>query len=72
MLISKFSTQKMIDAGKHKILVVASLLVLLVTMGNYYVMATGFAVTATAYLIGGIIYAIYVDRYYAGLAGQRQ
>ncbi len=32
MLISKFSTQKMIDGGKHKILVVISLIVLLFTM----------------------------------------
>ncbi len=36
MLISKFSTQKMIDAGKHKVLVVISLIVLLVTMGSYF------------------------------------
>ena len=140
MLISKFSTQKMIDAGKHKVLVVVSLVVLLVTMGSYFFMgtsvhlllagfllglgygilqplfqsfvtgttpapkrgtanatyllsydigigigsfvmgmfqesiglATGFAVTAAAYLIGGIIYAVYVDRYYSKLAGQQQ
>ena len=135
MLISKFSTQKMIDAGKHKILVVISLIVLLVTMGSYYFMETGvhlliagfllglgygvlqplfqsfvtgttpgpkrgtanatyllsydigigigsflmgtfqesiglsigFAVTAVAYVIGGIIYAFYVDKYYSKL-----
>lgn len=135
MLISKFSTQKMIDAGKHRILVVISLLVLLVTMGSYYFMASafhfllagfllglgygilqplfqsfvtgttpgpkrgtanatyllsydigigigsfvmgvfqesiglsaGFAVTAAAYVIGGIIYAVYVDKYYLRL-----
>lgn len=135
MLISKFSTQKMIDAGKHKILVVISLIVLLVTMGSYYFMetgvhlliagfllglgygvlqplfqsfvtgttpgpkrgtanatyllsydigigigsflmgtfqesiglSTGFAVTAVAYVIGGIIYAFYVDKYYSKL-----
>lgn len=135
MLLSKFSTQKMIDAGKHKVLVVVSLLILLVTMGSYYFMetavhlllagfllglgygilqplfqsfvtgttpaekrgtanatyllsydigigigsfvmgmfqdsiglSTGFAITAAAYLIGGVIYAVYVDRYYAGL-----
>ncbi|MDE6312789.1 MAG: MFS transporter [Lachnospiraceae bacterium] len=140
MLLSKFSTQKMIDAGKHKVLVVVSLVVLLVTMGSYFFMgtsvhlllagfllglgygilqplfqsfvtgttpapkrgtanatyllsydigigigsfvmgmfqesiglATGFAVTAAAYLIGGIIYAVYVDRYYSKLAGQQQ
>lgn len=135
MLVSKFSTQKLIDAGKHRILVVISLFVLLVTMGSYSFMATGFhlllagfllglgygilqplfqsfvtgttpapkrgtanatyllsydigigigsfvmgmfqesiglstgfAVTAAAYVIGGIIYAAYVDRYYAKL-----
>ena len=140
MLLSKFSTQKMIDAGKHKVLVVVSLVILLVTMGSYFFMgtsvhlllagfllglgygilqplfqsfvtgttpapkrgtanatyllsydigigigsfvmgmfqesiglATGFAVTAAAYLIGGIIYAVYVDRYYSKLAGQKQ
>ena len=27
----------------------------------------GFAVTAVAYLIGGIIYAVYVDNYYSKL-----
>ena len=36
MLISKISTQKMIDNGKHKALVVASLIVLICTMGSYY------------------------------------
>lgn len=139
MLISKFSTQKMIDGGKHKILVVISLIVLLFTMGSYFFMesevhlllaglllglgygvlqplfqsfvtgttpgpkrgtanatyllsydigigigsfvmglfqesiglGTGFALTAVAYVIGGIIYAVYVDRYYAKLV-QRQ
>ncbi|MBQ7841117.1 MAG: MFS transporter [Lachnospiraceae bacterium] len=133
MLISKFSTQKMIDAGKHKVLVVISLIVLLLTMGSYFFMSTavhflgagfllglgygvlqplfqsfvtgttpgpkrgtanatyllsydigigigsfvmglfqegiglsaGFALTAIAYVIGGMIYALYVDRYYA-------
>lgn len=135
MLLSKFSTQKRIDAGKHKILVFASLILLLVTMGSYSVLATpahlltagfllglgygilqplfqsfvtgtapaakrgaanatyllsydigigigsfvmglfqesiglaaGFALTAAAYIAGGIIYALYVDRYYAAL-----
>ena len=140
MLISKFSTQKMIDAGKHKILVVVSLVILLITMGSYFLMATsvhlllagfllglgygilqplfqsfvtgtapaikrgtanatyllsydigigigsfvmgmfqesiglsmGFAVTAVAYIIGGIMYAVYVDRYYSNLIQQKQ
>lgn len=34
-------------------------------------LGTGFALTAVAYVIGGIIYAVYVDRYYAKLV-QRQ
>ena len=140
MLISKFSTQKMIDAGKHKVLVVISLIVLLTTMGSYFFMktsvhlllagfllglgygilqplfqsfvtgttpapkrgtanatyllsydigigigsfvmgmfqesiglSTGFAVTAAAYLIGGVIYAAYVDRYYTKLIQQNE
>lgn len=136
MLISKFSTQKMIDGGKHRVLVLISLLILMVTMASYYFMATpvhllaagfllglgygvlqplfqafvtgttpapkrgtanatyllsydigigigsfvmgmfqesiglstGFAITAIAYVAGGIIYMAYVDRYYAKLA----
>ena len=135
MLISKFSTQKMIDAGKHKVLVVISLAVLLITMASYFFMSTavhlllagfllglgygilqplfqsfvtgtapaqkrgtanatyllsydigigigsfimgmfqesiglstGFALTALAYLIGGLIYAFYVEGYYTKL-----
>lgn len=140
MLISKFSTQKMIDGGKHKILVVISLLVLLFTMGSYFFMesaahlliagfllglgygvlqplfqafvtgttpgpkrgtanatyllsydigigigsfvmglfqesiglGTGFALTAAAYVIGGSIYAVYVDGYYTKLVQCRR
>ncbi len=140
MLVSKFSTQKMIDAGKHRILVVVSLIVLMLTMGSYFFMetavhllaagfllglgygilqplfqsfvtgttpaqkrgtanatyllsydigigigsfamgifqesiglSTGFAVTAAAYLVGGIIYAAYVDRYYGKMAGKNR
>lgn len=135
MLLSKFSTQKMIDAGKHRVLVVVSLIVLFFTMGSYFFLKTtihlfaagfllglgygilqplfqsfvtgtapapkrgaanatyllsydigigigsfvmglfqeslglsvGFAATAMAYIVGGIIYAIYVDPYYASL-----
>lgn len=135
MLISKFSTQRMIDGGKHRILVVISLIVLLITMSSYFFLttgvhlllagfllgigygilqplfqsfvtgtapaqkrgtanatyllsydigigigsflmgmfqesiglSTGFAVTAVTYIIGGIIYAVYVDRYYSKL-----
>lgn len=135
MLISKFSTQKMIDIGKHTILVVISLFILFFTMGSYFFLSTavhlllagflfgmgygilqplfqsfvtgttpapkrgaanatyllsydigigigsfvmgifqesigissGFALTAIAYIIGGIIYALFVDNYYSKL-----
>lgn len=135
MLISKFSTQKKIDGGDHKVLVIGSLAILLLTMGSYYFMETalhllaagfllgigygilqplfqsfvtgttpapkrgtanatyllsydigigigsfvmgmfqesiglqtGFALTAAAYVIGAIIYVVYVDRYYEKL-----
>lgn len=137
MLISKFSTQKTVDAGDHKGLVMISLLVLMITMGSYHFMtsavhlllagfllglgygilqplfqsfvtgttpapkrgtanatyllsydigigigsflmgifqetiglATGFAVTAAAYILGGITFAVYVDGYYNRLRG---
>lgn len=52
MLISKFSTQKMIDAGKHKILVVISLIVLLLTMGSYYFMQTAVHLLLAGFLLG--------------------
>lgn len=132
MLVSKLSTQKMIDGGRHKILVYASLVILILTMTSYLFLTTGvhmliagfffglgygilqplfqsfvtgttpapqrglanatyllsydigigigsllmgclqeaiglsngFALTAAAYVIGGIIYIFYVDRYY--------
>jgi predicted MFS family arabinose efflux permease len=135
ILLSKFSTQKMIDAGKHTIFVVISLVVLIGTMISYYFMetaihfllagflfglgygilqplfqsfvtgtapapkrgaanatyllsydigigigslimgvfqenigiTTGMAVTAVAYVVGGIIYVVYVDNYYSKL-----
>jgi predicted MFS family arabinose efflux permease len=135
ILLSKFSTQKMIDAGRHTIFVVISLVVLIGTMISYYFMetaihfllagflfglgygilqplfqsfvtgtaptpkrgaanatyllsydigigigslimgvfqenigiTTGMAVTAVAYVVGGIIYVVYVDNYYSKL-----
>lgn len=135
MLISKLSTQKMIDAGRHRVLVYASLVILVVTMVSYVFLSTGihllaagfffglgygilqplfqsfvtgttpapkrgvanatyllsydigigigsllmgflqesigltngFALTAIAYVAGGIIYAVYVERYYRKL-----
>lgn len=135
MLVSKLSTQKMIDAGKHRVLVYISLVILVLTMVSYLFMTTGihlllagfffglgygilqplfqsfvtgstpapkrgvanatymlsydigigigsllmgclqetiglpvgFALTAIAYVIGGIIYIVYVDGYYRKL-----
>ena len=136
MLTSKFSTQRLIDAGRHAILVIFSLVVLFFTLGSYFFLSTqvhllaagfflgigygilqplfqsfvtgttpapkrgaanatyllsydigigigsllmgifqeniglstGFAVTSAAYIIGGLIYALYVDKYYTKLA----
>lgn len=135
MLISKLSTQKMIDAGRHRVLVYISLVILIVTMISYqfletgahlliagfffgigygilqplfqafvtgttpapkrgvanatYLLSydigigigsllmgflqesigltTGFALTAIAYIVGGIIYVVYIDKYYRKL-----
>jgi predicted MFS family arabinose efflux permease len=135
MLVSKLSTQKMIDAGKHRVLVYTSLDILVVTMASYVYLTTGlhlliagfffglgygilqplfqsfvtgttpapkrgvanatyllsydigigigallmgclqetiglssgFALTAVAFVIGGIVFAVYVDRYYRKL-----
>ncbi|KIX15720.1 MFS transporter [Dethiosulfatarculus sandiegensis] len=135
MLVSKLTTQKMIDAGKHRVLVYASLVISISTMTSYAFLTTGihlliaallfgvgygilqplfqafvsgttsipkrgvanttyllsydigigigtlmmgylqetiglsigFALTAVAYVIGGFIYAAYVDRYYIEL-----
>ena len=137
MLLSKLSTQRMIDAGKHKLLVYISLACLIITMLSYIFLATGlhlliagfffglgygilqplfqsfvtgttpplkrgvanatyllsydigiglgsllmgfmqesigltngFALTAIAYVIGAIIYMVYVDEYYLKLKG---
>lgn len=139
MLLSKLSTQKAIDAGKHRILVCASLVILVVTMISYVKLDTGvhllvagfffgigygilqplfqsfvtgttpvqnrgvanatymlsydvgiglgsllmgfmqesiglsvgFALTAVAYVVGVVIYIVYVDGYYRRLRGEK-
>lgn len=52
MLLSKLSTQKMIDNGKHKALVVASLVILFVTMGSYYFLDNAIHLLFAGFLLG--------------------
>lgn len=52
MLVSKLSTQKMIDAGCHKILVCLSLIVLILTMLSYLFMSTGIHLLVSGFLFG--------------------
>lgn len=52
MLLSKFSTQKLIDSGKHKALVLISLLILTVTMLSYYFLSTATHLLTAGFLLG--------------------
>lgn len=52
MLVSKLSTQKMIDVGRHKILVCLSLIVLILTMLSYLFMTTGIHLLVSGFLFG--------------------
>lgn len=52
MLLSKLSTQRMIDAGKHKILVFISLIILIVTMFSYIFLSTGAHLLAAGFFFG--------------------
>lgn len=52
ILISKFSTQKMIDAGKHAVFVVISLIILILTMASYYFLETAFHFLLAGFLFG--------------------
>lgn len=52
MLLSKFSTQKMIDSGKHKPLVLLSLIVLAATMASYYFLSTAGHLLMAGFLLG--------------------
>ena len=52
MLVSKFSTQKMIDAGKHRVLVIICLILLTATMASYYFMNTAVHFLIIAALLG--------------------
>lgn len=52
MLLSKLSTQKMIDAGKHRILVYISLLILIITMFSYMFLSTGIHLLLAGFFFG--------------------
>ncbi len=52
MLVSKFTTQKMIDAGKHRVLVYASLAILIVPMASYAFLTTGIHLLIAALFLG--------------------
>lgn len=52
MLLSKLSTQKMIDAGNHRVLVFASLVILILTMASYLFLGTGVHLLAAGFFFG--------------------
>lgn len=52
MLLSKFSTQKIIDGGKHKPLVVFSLIVLTLTMVSYLFLNTAIHLLLAGFFLG--------------------
>jgi Na+/melibiose symporter-like transporter len=52
MLVSKFTTQKMIDTGKHRVLVYISLVILIATMASYVFLTTGIHLLVAALLFG--------------------
>ena len=52
MLLSKISTQKMIDAGKHRVLVYISLIILVITMTSYIFLTTGAHLLIAGFFFG--------------------
>ena len=52
MLVSKLSTQKMIDAGRHRVLVYISLAVLILTMLSYLFLNSGIHLLAAGFFFG--------------------
>lgn len=52
MLLSKLSTQKMIDAGKHRVLVYISLVILILTMASYLFLTTGVHLLLAGFFFG--------------------
>lgn len=52
VLLSKLSTQKAIDAGKHRLLVYTSLVVLILTMVSFLFLTTGIHLLAAGFFFG--------------------
>lgn len=52
MLLSKISTQKIMDAGKHRLLVHISLFILIVTMASYVFLTTGIHLLIAGFFFG--------------------
>ena len=52
MLTSKLSTQRMIDAGRHRVLVCISLVILIVTMASYLFLTSGVHLLAAGFFFG--------------------
>lgn len=52
MLISKISTQKVIDAGKHRVLVCISLVILILTMVSYLWLSSGIHLLIAGFFFG--------------------
>lgn len=52
MLVSKLSTQKIIDAGKYKLLVYASIVVLILTMLSFLFLDTGLHLLIAGFFFG--------------------
>lgn len=52
MLLSKLSTQRAIDAGKHRALVCGSLVILILTMISYMWLSTGIHLLAAGFFFG--------------------
>ncbi len=52
MLVSKLSTQKVIDAGRHRMLVYISLAVLILTMLSYLFLNSGIHLLAAGFFFG--------------------
>lgn len=52
MLTSKLSTQKMIDAGKHRVLVYISMAILIITMVSYLFLTSGVHLLVAGFFFG--------------------